>query len=57
MWVLNFVNLSCGAGMLLYDGSPFHPRPTILLDLAEQVGYGLFLLLRSIDLEIAQLLR
>ncbi|KAM6517587.1 hypothetical protein FSOLCH5_008551 [Fusarium solani] len=42
MWVLNFVNLSCGAGMLLYDGSPFHPRPTILLELAEQVGVGVF---------------
>lgn len=38
MWVLNFVNLSCAGAMLLYDGSPFHPSPTILLKLAEQVG-------------------
>jgi acetoacetyl-CoA synthetase len=27
--------------MLLYDGSPFHPRPTILLELAQEVGYGI----------------
>lgn len=27
--------------MLLYDGSPFHPRPTVLLELAEKVGYSL----------------
>lgn len=53
MWVLNFVNLSCGAGMLLYDGSPFHPRPTILLELAEQVGYGLFLSIHIVDRENA----
>lgn len=39
MWVVNFVNLSCGKSMLLYDGSPFHPTPTVLLSLAEQVGY------------------
>ncbi|KAH7142767.1 acetoacetyl-synthase [Dactylonectria estremocensis] len=42
MWVLNFINLSCGRAMLLYDGSPFHPRPTILLELAEYVGVGVF---------------
>ncbi|KAH6871223.1 acetoacetyl-synthase [Thelonectria olida] len=42
MWVLNFVNLSSGAGMLLYDGSPFHPRPTVLLELAEEIGVSVF---------------
>ncbi|KAM5370010.1 hypothetical protein ACJZ2D_008693 [Fusarium nematophilum] len=42
MWVLNLVNLSSGAGMLLYDGSPFHPTPTVLLKLAEQVGVSVF---------------
>lgn len=36
MWVLNFVNLSNGVSMLLYDGSPFHPGPDILLKLIEK---------------------
>jgi acetoacetyl-CoA synthetase len=38
MWLLNFINISSGASMLLYDGSPFHPHPTILLQLAEKIG-------------------
>jgi len=38
MWVLNFANLATGASMLLYDGSPFHPRPDMLLKLADEVG-------------------
>ncbi|KAH6977418.1 acetoacetyl-synthase [Ilyonectria sp. MPI-CAGE-AT-0026] len=42
MWVLNFVNISSGAAMLLYDGSPFHPTPTVLLQLAEEVGVSVF---------------
>ncbi|KAH7142126.1 acetoacetyl-synthase [Dactylonectria macrodidyma] len=42
MWVLNLVNLASGAGMLLYDGSPFHPTPTVLLKLAEEVGVSVF---------------
>ncbi|EON98395.1 putative acetoacetyl- synthetase protein [Phaeoacremonium minimum UCRPA7] len=42
MWVLNFVNIAAGRSMLLYDGSPFHPTPTILLQLAEEVGVGVF---------------
>ncbi|KAF4468065.1 acetoacetate- ligase [Fusarium albosuccineum] len=42
MWVLNLINLSCGASMLLYDGSPFYPRPTVLLELAEKVGVCVF---------------
>ncbi|KAI9745063.1 MAG: hypothetical protein M1818_001341 [Claussenomyces sp. TS43310] len=42
MWLLNFINLSSGASMLLYDGSPFHPHPTVLLRLAEEVGVSIF---------------
>ncbi|KAJ9144947.1 Acetoacetyl-synthase [Pleurostoma richardsiae] len=42
MWVLNFVNISSGRSMLLYDGSPYHPSPTILLQLAEDVGVSIF---------------
>ncbi|KAJ3456121.1 hypothetical protein MRS44_016144 [Fusarium solani] len=38
MWVLNLLNLSSGKSMLLYEGSPFHPEPTILLKLAQEVG-------------------
>jgi acetoacetyl-CoA synthetase len=41
MWVLNLINLSTASSMLLYDGSPFHPTPDILLKLAESVGYAL----------------
>ncbi|KAI0136179.1 acetoacetyl-synthase [Xylariales sp. AK1849] len=42
MWVLNFVNLSSGASMLLYDGSPYHPSPTGLLRLAQDIGVTVF---------------
>ncbi|KAJ4043581.1 hypothetical protein NW753_010178 [Fusarium oxysporum] len=42
MWVLNFISLSCASSMLLYDGSPFHPRPTILLELAQDVKISIF---------------
>ncbi|KAF5017650.1 hypothetical protein F66182_10400 [Fusarium sp. NRRL 66182] len=42
MWVLNLMNLSCSAAMLLYDGSPFHPRPTILLELMQTAGVSVF---------------
>ncbi|KAM6521754.1 hypothetical protein FALCPG4_011460 [Fusarium falciforme] len=42
MWILNFVTLSCANSMLLYDGSPFHPSPTVLIDLARDVGVGIF---------------
>ncbi|KAH7385687.1 acetoacetyl-synthase [Pyrenochaeta sp. MPI-SDFR-AT-0127] len=42
MWVLNFLNLGVGSSMLLYDGSPFHPSPTILLQLAQDVGVSVF---------------
>ncbi|KAL4802567.1 acetoacetyl-CoA synthetase [Aspergillus unguis] len=42
MWILNFVNLSTGATMLLYDGSPFSPRPDTLLQLAASLGVTVF---------------
>ncbi|KAL5588290.1 hypothetical protein FOBRF1_014818 [Fusarium oxysporum] len=42
MWVLNLMNLSCGAAMLLYDGSPFHPRHSILLELAQAFKVSVF---------------
>ncbi|KAF9891549.1 hypothetical protein FE257_004016 [Aspergillus nanangensis] len=42
MCVLNFVNLSSGATMLLYDGSPFYPDPGVLLDLAGKLGVTVF---------------
>ncbi|EXM13442.1 acetoacetate-CoA ligase [Fusarium oxysporum f. sp. vasinfectum 25433] len=42
MWLLNFMNLASGASMLLYDGSPYNPRPTILLELAERTGVTVF---------------
>ncbi|KAF2020077.1 acetoacetyl-synthase [Aaosphaeria arxii CBS 175.79] len=42
MWLLNFLNLGVCRSMLLYDGSPFHPTPTILLQLAQDVGVSVF---------------
>ncbi|CAK7199033.1 hypothetical protein SEUCBS139899_001701 [Sporothrix eucalyptigena] len=42
MWVLNFINISSGKSMLLYDGSPYHPKPTTLLELAEETGVTVF---------------
>ncbi|CAK7236806.1 hypothetical protein SCUCBS95973_009734 [Sporothrix curviconia] len=42
MWVLNFINISSGKSMLLYDGSPYHPKPTTLLEVAEEVGVSVF---------------
>ncbi|KAJ6002542.1 acetoacetyl-synthase [Penicillium sp. IBT 35674x] len=42
MWILNFVNLSSGATMFLYDGSPFYPEPAVLLDLAARLGVTVF---------------
>ncbi|OCK80940.1 acetoacetyl-synthase [Lepidopterella palustris CBS 459.81] len=38
MWVLNLVNLSTSATMLLYDGSPFYPDPSVLLRLSTQLN-------------------
>ncbi|KAI8937416.1 hypothetical protein NX059_005141 [Plenodomus lindquistii] len=42
MWLLNFLNLGVGKSMLLYDGSPFHPTPTVLLQLAQDAGVSVF---------------
>ncbi|MBL4673499.1 MAG: acetoacetate--CoA ligase [Arenicella sp.] len=36
MWNWLVSGLASGATLLLYDGSPFHPNPTILFDFAEQ---------------------
>jgi acetoacetyl-CoA synthetase len=36
MWNWLVSGLASGATLLLYDGSPFHPNPTILFDYAEQ---------------------
>jgi len=35
MWNWLASGLASGATLLLYDGSPFHPRPTILFDFAD----------------------
>ena len=32
--------LAVGAGVVLYDGSPLLPTPTILWDLIDQLGYS-----------------
>ncbi|TVY88315.1 Acetoacetyl-CoA synthetase, partial [Lachnellula willkommii] len=42
MWVLNFVNICSVKSLLLYDGSPFHPTPGVLLKLAEDIGVSIF---------------
>jgi len=38
MWNWLVSGLASGATLVLYDGSPFHPGPSALLDLAEQEG-------------------
>ncbi|OAL49773.1 acetoacetyl-synthase [Pyrenochaeta sp. DS3sAY3a] len=35
MWVLQLLNLACCRAITIYDGSPFHPRPDVLLDLLQ----------------------
>ncbi len=43
MWNWLVSSLAVGSTLLLYDGSPFHPRPEILFDLAEEehmTGFG-----------------
>ena len=42
MWNWLVSNLAVGATVLLYDGSPFHRRPEILFDLAEQEKVTVF---------------
>jgi acetoacetyl-CoA synthetase len=42
MWNWLASGLATGATLLLYDGSPFHPRPTVLFDLADQEKMTVF---------------
>jgi len=42
MWNWLVSGLSAGVSLVLYDGSPFHPGPTRLFDLAEELGPRLF---------------
>ncbi len=42
MWNWLASGLATGATLLLYDGSPFHPTPSILFDLAEQERMTVF---------------
>ena len=36
VWNLMTIGLAAGATLLLYDGSPFHPSPSVLWDIAER---------------------
>jgi acetoacetyl-CoA synthetase len=42
MWNWLTSALSAGAAIVLYEGSPFHPGPEVLLDLADRHGVTLF---------------
>ena len=42
MWNWLATSLACGATVVLYDGSPFHPRPEVLWDLAQAERVTLF---------------
>ncbi|MBU2099412.1 MAG: acetoacetate--CoA ligase [Gammaproteobacteria bacterium] len=42
MWNWLVSGLASGATLLLYDGSPFHPAPDILLQLASEHGVSIF---------------
>jgi len=42
MWNWLVTALASGASLVLYDGSPFHPRPETLFDLADEVDITLF---------------
>jgi len=42
MWNWLVSSLACGAALVLYDGSPFHPRRSILWDYTERVKATLF---------------
>ena len=42
MWNWLTSALSAGATIVLYEGSPFHPGPAVLLDLADRHGVTLF---------------
>ena len=38
MWNWLVTGLASGATLVLYDGSPFHPRPKVLIDMIDQEG-------------------
>ncbi|ALO46384.1 acetoacetate--CoA ligase [Pseudohongiella spirulinae] len=42
MWNWLISGLASGATLVLYDGSPFHPQPSILFDLADSLGISIF---------------
>jgi acetoacetyl-CoA synthetase len=42
MWNWLVSALAANASLVLFDGSPFHPRPEVLFDLAEAEGVTLF---------------
>ena len=42
MWNWLVSGLATGATVVLYDGSPFHPQPTALLDLADEESVNVF---------------
>jgi acetoacetyl-CoA synthetase len=42
MWNWLVSALSCGASLVLYDGSPFHPAPDRLWDLVDEFGITFF---------------
>jgi acetoacetyl-CoA synthetase len=42
MWNWLVSGLAAGAALVLYDGSPFHPGPEALFDLAESAGVTVF---------------
>lgn len=42
MWNILVSGLAVGATVVLYDGSPFSPSPSVLIDMAEQEGITVF---------------
>jgi acetoacetyl-CoA synthetase len=42
MWNWLASNLALGATLVLYEGSPFHPSPNALFDLADKAGISIF---------------
>ncbi|MED5552857.1 MAG: acetoacetate--CoA ligase [Actinomycetota bacterium] len=42
MWNWLVAGLACDVSLVLYDGSPFHPGPSRLFDIADELGPRLF---------------
>lgn len=42
MWYWNVIALAAGATLVIREGSPFHPRPTALFDLADEEEVNVF---------------